>query len=133
MSDFTPKAYVKTNCPFSFKFRLFVLEAGLVDRFEFVELDVDAPRHSEDKAELKSRVGRAHTFPIVEVAAGDFMDDSDLLIDHYARLHAVDDSQFATLNFYREGLFPTFLEMFHILAMPLGWIARLGRKPKAFR
>lgn len=133
MSDFIPKAYVKTNCPFSFKFRLFALEAGLADRFEFVELDVDAPRQADDKADLKRRVGRSHMFPIVEIAEGAFMDDSDLLIDHFAKLHAVDDRQLATLNFYRDGLFPTFLEMFHILATPLGWIARRGRKPKAFR
>ncbi|MDG1739440.1 MAG: hypothetical protein P8L68_09140 [Paracoccaceae bacterium] len=133
MADFTPKAYVKTNCPFSFKFRLFALEAGLANRMEFVELDVDAVSHTSDKSDLRALVGRAHTFPIVEVAQGEFMDDSDLLIDHFAKLHDIDDNQLATLNFYRDGLFPTFLEMFHILAMPLGWMARLGRKPKAFR
>ncbi len=133
MADFAPKAYVKTNCPFSFKFRLFALEAGLAETMEFIELDVDASSHASEKSELRSRVGRAHTFPIVEIAEQEFMDDSDLLIEHFAKLHDIDDSQLSTLNFYRDGLFPTFLEMFHILAMPLGWVARGGRKPKAFR
>lgn len=133
MSDFMPTAYVKTNCPFSFKFRLFVTEAGLSDQFAFVELDVNAPSHVNDKAALRADVGHAHTFPVVEISAGEFMDDSDALIAHFANLHGIDHTQLATLNFYRNGVFPTFLEMFHILAMPLGWIARMGRKPTAFR
>ena len=133
MSEFTPKAYVKTNCPFSFKFRLFAVEAGLADRIDFVELDVDAPSHAQDKAELKARVGHVHTFPVVEIEEGRFMDDSDALITHFATLHSIDETRLNALNFYKNGLFPTFLEMFHILAMPLGWIARMGRKPKAFR
>ena len=133
MSEFTPIAYIKTNCPFSFKFRLFVTESGLTENFAFVELDVNAPSHTVDKANLKAMIGHAHTFPVVEVSAGEYIDDSDALISHFAGLHGVDHSQLATLNFYRNGLIPTFLEMFHILAMPLGWIARLGRKPMAFR
>lgn len=128
-----PTAYVKTNCPFSFKFRLFVVEAGLSDHIDFVELDVDAPSHTQDKADLRAKVGRNHTFPVVELSEGAFMDDSDALIAHFATAHGIDHTQMAALNFYRNGLFPTFLEMFHILAMPLGWIARLGRRPKAFR
>ena len=133
MTDFKPRAYVKTNCPFSFKFRLFVTEAGLADQFDFVALDPDAPTHAADKADLKSKVGRAHTFPVVEVAQGEFMEDSDALITQFAQAHGLDETAMPTLVFYRTGLFPTFLEMFHILATPLGWIARLGRKPKAFR
>ena len=42
MSDFRPKAYVKTVCPFSFKFRLFVTEAGLADQVEFIPMNPDA-------------------------------------------------------------------------------------------
>lgn len=133
MPNFKPKAYVKTNCPFSFKLRLFAVEAGLADHIDFVELDVDAPSHAKDKMELRDRVGRAHTFPIVETAEGEFLEDSDSLITHFANQYGIDHSKLAALNFYRNGLFPTFLEMFHILAMPLGWIARMGRKSKAFR
>ena len=133
MTDFTPKAYVKTNCPFSFKFRLFAVEAGLADQVEFVELDVDAPSHAKDKMDLRDRVGRTHTFPIVEVAEGEFLEDSDALILHFVQAHGIDETELKALNFYRNGLFPTFLEMFHVLAMPLGWIARMGRRIKAFR
>ena len=133
MSDFIPTAYVKTNCPFSFKFRLFMTEAELVERVRFVVLDPDAPGHAQDKADLAAKVGHGHTFPVVEVAPDNYLTDSDDLITHFADLHGIDPVTLPTLQFYRTGLFPTFLEMFHILARPLGWIARLGRKPKAFR
>ena len=133
MSDFIPTAYVKTNCPFSFKFRLFMTEAGLAAHVRFVALDPDTPSHAKDKADLASKIGRGHTFPVVEVEPNTYLTDSDDLIAHFANLHGIDPVTLPTLQFYQTGLFPTFLEMFHILATPLGWIVRLGRNPKAFR
>ena len=133
MSEFIPTAYVKTNCPFSFKFRLFITEAGLVEHVRFVALDPDAPNYKKDKAELVLKIGSRHSFPVVEVEPTIYLADSDDLITHFAIRHDIDPTTLLTLQFYRTGLFPTFLEMFHILATPLGWIARLGRKPTAFR
>jgi glutathione S-transferase len=133
MSVFIPTAYVKTNCPYSFKFRLFMTEAGLAENVRFIDFDPDAPSHANDKAALASTIGHSHTFPVVEVKPHNYLTDSDDLIAHFANLHAVDPETLPTLQFYRTGLFPTFLEMFHILAKPLGWIVRLGRNPKAFR
>ena len=133
MSDFLPTAYVKTNCPFSFKFRLFVTEAGLNAKISYVELDPDASNYNDVKTQLRALVGHAHTFPIVEIEPGKFLSDSDDLITYFADQFAVDAASMPTLNFYKNGLFPTFLEMFHILASPMGWIARMGRRPKAFR
>jgi len=133
MSDFVPTAYVKTNCPFSFKFRLFMTEAGLAAHVRFVEFDPDSPSYAKDKADLALKIGRSHTFPVVEVEPNNYITDSDKLIAHFANLHGIDPLTLPTLQFYQTGLFPTFLEMFHVLATPLGWIARLGRKPKAFR
>ena len=133
MTDFRPTAYVKTNCPFSFKFRLFIAEAGLSEHVTFVALDPDAPGHAAEKSELAIRVGHKHTFPVVETELGIYRTDSDDLIDYFAEKHGMDPGSMNTLQFYKTGLFPTFLEMFHVLATPLGWVARFGRKPKAFR
>jgi len=133
MPDFMPIAYVKTNCPFSFKFRLFMTEADLTKHVRFVAIDPSAPSYMQEKADLAAKVGHSHTFPIVEVASETFRSDSDELILYFADLYDVEPTTLPTLNFYRTGLYPTFLEMFHILASPLGWIARFGRKPKAFQ
>jgi len=133
MPDFIPNAYVKTNCPFSFKFRLFMMEAGLSRNVRFVAIDPDSPNYEQEKADLQTKVGHAHTFPIVEVEPGIYRADSDELILYFSDFHAIEPATLPTLNFYETGLYPTFLEMFHILATPLGWLARFGRKPKAFR
>ena len=133
MPEFTPTAFVKTNCPFSFKFRLFITEAGLAANVRFVDIDPDSSSYARDKAELAAKIGRTHTFPVVEIEPETYRTDSDELIAYFAELHGIEPTTLPTLQFYRSGLYPTFLEMFHILATPAGWMARLGRKPKAFR
>ena len=133
MPEFIPTAYVKTNCPFSFKFRLFITEARLAETVRFIALNPYAPDFAQAKSDLLSKVGHSHSFPIVEVEPETYLSDSDALIDYFAARHGVDPMTLPTLHFYRNGLYTTFLEMFHILATPLGWVARLGRKPAAFR
>ncbi len=133
MTTFQPKAYVKTTCPYSFKFRLFVTEAGLADQIEFVPMDPEASDFQSIKADVEARSGASLHFPTVEVEPNEFIDDSDRLIAHFSDLHGIDDSSLATLTFYREGLFPTFLELFALCASPLAWLIRLGRTPRAFK
>lgn len=133
MSDFKPIAWVRTNCPYSFKFRLFVTEAGISDQFQFVAMDPDSPDFERVKSEIDQRSDQKTVFPIVEIAPNKFLTDSDVLIDHFAAEHGIDTSDLPTLTFYRNGLYACYIEMFSILASPLGWIARLGRRPKAFR
>ena len=132
MSDFKPKAWVKTNCPFSFKFRLFMTEAGLLDKIDFVELEPKSAAYPGQKAALSEQIGKRAIFPMAEIEPGKYLSDSDGMIAHFANIHGIDEAGLPTLAFYRGGLFPTFLEMFEILASPLGWIARLGRRPRAF-
>ncbi len=133
MSDFTPRAFVKTNCPYSFKFRLFVSEAGLDGKFQFHALDPDADDFAATKEELRKLSGGPVRFPTVEIEPGKFMNGSDEMIAHYAKAYGIDDGALATLSFYRRGLFPTFLELFDLCAKPLAWLIRLGRRPRAFR
>ena len=133
MEDFRPTAWVRTNCPYSFKFRLFVTEAGLAEQFNFIEMDPDSSDFIRMRSELDQRSGRRTSFPTVEVTSGEFMSDSDALIDHFAETLGIDQSALPALSFYRRGLYVCYLEMFSILSRPLGWVARLGRRPKAFR
>ena len=133
MSEFKPTAWVRTNCPYSFKFRLFVTEAGISDRFHLVPMDPDDLEFAATKSEIDRRSGRSTSFPTVEIAPSVFLSDSDALIEHYSSEYGIDPAETPTLTFYRNGLFVCYVEMFSILASPLGWIARLGRRPKAFR
>jgi hypothetical protein len=133
LPEFKPTAWVRTNCPYSFKFRLFVTEAGISDQFQFVAMDPDSPDFARVKSEIDRRSGRKTVFPTVEVAPNEFLTDSEALINHFSAEHGIDASDLPTLTFYRNGLYVCYIEMFSILASPLGWIARLGRRPKAFR
>lgn len=133
MADFKPTAYIRTNCPYSFKFLLFLTEAGLQDQFDFVPMNPETAEFETRKTEIEGRMGRNAVFPLVEVAPSEFMSDSDNLIEHFSANHDIDSASLYALKFYRGGLYPCYLEMFSILATPLGWIARLGKRPKAFR
>ena len=133
MTEFVPTAWVRTNCPYSFKFRLFVVEAGLAKKFHFVPMTPGSKDFEEIKSQIEHRSGRKAQFPTVEVAPGTFMTDSDELIEYFAAQYGKSANELETLSFYRNGIFLCYVEMFSILARPLGWIARLGRRPFAFR
>jgi hypothetical protein len=86
---FKAKAYVKEGCPFSFKFLVFMAEAGLLDRIEIVRLAPEDPAFDETKARLSEGLGKPATFPTVEIEPGRFMADSDRLIERFAELEGI--------------------------------------------
>jgi glutathione S-transferase len=108
---FKPTAYLKDGCPFSFKFWLFMVEAGLSDQIEVVRCDPDDPKFEELKAKLAAGLGKEATFPTVEVEAGRYLSDSDALIRHFATRNDADPKEFPALAFYTETLFPQIVEL----------------------
>jgi hypothetical protein len=109
-STFKPKAYVKEGCPFSFKYLLFMTEAGLLDRIEIIRMDPNDPSFEATKSRLSEGLGKSATFPTVEVAPGRFMSDSDRLIEHFAEQEDVRPETLPVLQFYKETLFPQLLK-----------------------
>ena len=109
---FKPKAYLKEGCPYSFKYLLFMAEAGLVDRIDVVRCDPDAAGFDATKDKLARATGREATFPTVEIEPGRYLSDSDRLIEHFARVCKVDPGELPALSFYKETIFPQ-LEALH--------------------
>lgn len=109
-NEFKAKVYVKEGCPFSFKFLLFMTEAGLLDRIEIVRLAEDDPSFERTKARLSEGLGKPATFPTVEIEPGRYMSDSDRLIEHFAELGNVRVDTLPILSFYKETLFPQLLK-----------------------
>lgn len=107
---FKPKVYVKEGCPFSFKYLLFMTEAGLLDRIEIVRLDPDEPSFDATKAQLSEGLGKSATFPTVEVERGRYMSDSDRLIEHFAEREGRRPDEMPVLSFYKETIFPRLLK-----------------------
>jgi hypothetical protein len=111
---FKAKAYVREGCPFSFKFLVFMSEAGLLDRIEIVRMKPSDPSFEADKQKLSKQLGKAMTFPTVEVEPGRYESDSDRLIDRYAAQAGLTPGALPVLSFYKETIFPQLIELFQI-------------------
>lgn len=108
---FRATAYVKEGCPFSFKFLVFMSEAGLLEQIEIVRLKQDDPGFDETKARLSEQLGTSATFPTVEVAPGRYMSDSDRVIEHFAGPAGLKADEMPVLSFYKQTIFPKLIEL----------------------
>jgi glutathione S-transferase len=108
------KAYVKEGCPFSFKFLVFMAEAGLLDRIEIVRLNENDPDFEAARQRLSDQLGKAATFPTVEVEPGRYMTDSDRVIEHFAQREDLQADNLPVLSFYKQTIFPQLIELFRI-------------------
>ena len=109
--DFKAKAYLRTDCPYSFKYLLFMAEARLLDQIEIIRCDPEAPDFERVKAHLAAVTGAKATFPTVEIEPGRYQSDSDRLIEHYASMNGVDAEALIALSFYKKGIYPQLLRM----------------------
>ena len=113
-AEFRAKAYIKEKCPFSFKFLVFMAEAGLTDRIEIVRLDERDPRFAATRNMLSGHLGKPATFPVVEVEPDVYMADSDRLIERYAAEAHLEADTMPVLSFYKQTIFPQLIELFQI-------------------
>lgn len=103
---FRPVAYLRTDCPFSFKFLLFVSEAKLIDRFDIIRCDPNSSDFESVKKKLADASGKKATFPTVEVEPNVYKSDSDALVAHYAELNKIEPQSLPAFSFYVKGIFP---------------------------
>jgi len=112
MSDgFKAKAYVKEGCPFSFKFLVFMAEAKLLDEIEIVRLREGDADYETTKQKLGEHLGKAASFPTVEVEPNHYMTDSDRLIEHYAKRKGFRPDEMPVLSLYKQGILPKLFEL----------------------
>jgi hypothetical protein len=104
--SFKPKAYLKEGCPYSFKYLLFMTEAGLLDQVDVIRCNPESTEFDAVKQKLSKATGRDATFPTVEIAPQRYLSDSDELIGHYARAANIDAGKLPAFSFYKETLFP---------------------------
>jgi len=104
--SFKSRAYLKEGCPFSFKFLLFMTEARLLDDIEVVRVRPSAPDFERIKAELSQGLGKPASFPTVEIRPGEYLSDSDRLIEHFSRLKGMEQLKSLTMRFYEDTILP---------------------------
>lgn len=115
---FKAKVYLREGCPFSFKFLLFVTEAGIRDQLELIRCNPDAPDFPAVKARLESCLHKPATFPTVEIEPGRYLSDSDALIEYYAARNGIARDRLPALAFYLDTVLPQLRRLHETEATP---------------
>ncbi|WP_428392294.1 glutathione S-transferase N-terminal domain-containing protein [Lichenicoccus sp.] len=111
MSDtFTPVLYTKTDCPFCFKARLFLLESGVANQVELRNYVPGGAEEQEVRAKVAPHVEK-FSVPVLETAPGEFLPDSDAIIDHLTRKHGA-TRDLPLLAAYRQHILGKLLEVY---------------------
>lgn len=110
---FKPKAYIKVGCPFSFKFLVFMAEAGLLDDIEIVQVRDGDADYEAARTKLTEKLGKA-SFPTVEIEPDRYLADSDRLIEHFAAQAGLRPDALPVLSLYKQGILPKLVELHKI-------------------
>lgn len=109
--SFKPILYLKKGCPFCFKLRVFLLDAGLLDRFALREFAEGTDDEKNIRNELSPHFDRV-SFPTAQIAPGSYKKDSDELVAHFAREAGTDPACLDTFQAYVEGPFALITSLF---------------------
>jgi len=111
VASFKPRAYLKEGCPFSFKFLLFMTEAGLLDQIRIVRVDAEGPEFERIKKELGKGLGKSATFPAAEIQPGKYLAETDRLIEHFSSVGGIEKRSSATMSFYTDTILPQVVKL----------------------
>lgn len=119
MSANAPKVYLKKTCPYCLKLRIFLTEAGLTGRVEFVVFADGDATHQSLRARMQA-AGQQPSFPAAELEPGKLSNGSDELIAHFAQGTGVDPAALPLLGYYSAGVFQKYNEMYRELKQSKG-------------
>lgn len=108
------KIYLKNTCPFCLKLRIFLTEAGIADRMDFVVFADGDDTHRALRARMQD-AGQEASFPAAEIEPGKLTTGTDALIARFAKEAEVDPASLPLLKYYTEGVFRRYGEMFREL------------------
>lgn len=108
---FRPVLYLKKGCPFCFKLRVFLLDAGLLSDFTIRRFAEGTDEEKAIRDELQPHFDKV-SFPSAQVAPGKYKNDSDELIAFYAKEAKIDPVSLGTFQAYVEGPFSTLMSLF---------------------
>ncbi len=107
----TPTLYLKRSCPFCLKLRIFLTEAGLANRFDYVVFDDSDDTHKALRARMEA-AGKQPSFPAAELVPGELETGTDDLIARFAATNGTDPAKLSLLDYYADGVFKRYGEMF---------------------
>jgi len=101
-ASFRPVLFLKDKCPWCLKLRLFLLEAGLKDAVEERIFAAGDEAEAGIRAHLAPHLEKV-TFPTIELAPGEFLQDSQAIIDLFAEREGIDVASLPVLDQYIRG------------------------------
>lgn len=111
MTGFTPTLYLKDKCPFCFKVRVALLEAGLWDKVTVREFVTGEPEEAAIRETLAPHFEKV-TFPAAELAPGKFLADSDGIIAELLATIGRKPEEMTALNAYLRGPFASMMTLY---------------------
>ncbi len=107
---FRPIVYLKPNCPFCMKVRLFLVEADLAAEVETRDFIGGTPRGDMIRAELASHFNKV-SFPSAQIQPGQFIAESDEIIAVLANKSGRDPAAMPAYKDYVEGPFAALMKL----------------------
>jgi glutaredoxin len=109
-----PNIYLKKTCPFCLKLRVFLSEALLADGFNLIVFEDGDDPHRELRSRMEAS-GQQPSFPAVELTPGKLETGTDELISRIADQAGVVPASMPLLNYYSDGVFAQYGQMFREL------------------
>lgn len=101
---FKPIVYLKQNCPFCMKVRLFLLEAGMENDVEMRDFVPGTPEEDAIRAEILPHVEKA-SFPTAQLEPGRYVAESDAIVSLLAKTSGRDPARMTVYCNYVDGPF----------------------------
>lgn len=103
-TGFTPTLYLKENCPFCLKIRIFLLEAGLGDQIRTRDFVEGSDEEASVRAELLPHFEKV-SFPAAQFEPGHYIAESDDIIATLAEKSGRDPATMTVYRNYTNGAF----------------------------
>lgn len=102
--------YLKRNCPFCLKVRLFILEAGLENDVDTRDFASGTPQEEAIRAELAPHFATL-SFPAAQLEPGRFIAESDEIITFLATRSGRDPASLPVYSNYIDGPFALMMKL----------------------
>jgi glutathione S-transferase len=107
---FRPLVYVKQNCPFCLKVRLFLLEAGMMEAVEIRDFALGSKEEEDIRAELSPHFAQV-SFPSAQLEPGRYIAESDDIIALLAVKSGREPASLPVFENYVEGPFKMMMNL----------------------
>lgn len=103
--------YVKKNCPFCLKVRIFLLESGHLADVDIHEFVPGMPDEQAIRSRLEPLLDKV-SFPALIDETGKAIADSDMIVDLCVRRFGIDRDDLPTFLNYADGVLPRLIQLF---------------------